>query len=402
MGKLKDFFNRGREPTQKRSETGFWVNSDEARDMLVPYGYKPLSQNAEVMNCADIIASLVSSMTIYLMQNQFDTNGTPIGDVRVKNGLSDLVDIYPNKFMTRKNFVYKIVQTQILEGNGNCVVYPEVANGIIDNLALWNMNSVSFNCTENNYTISKGGKQFSPDEVLHFVSIPSKDCPFVGEGYARILKETVETLVQANTTKKGFLKSEWKPSLIISVNSTNEEMQTEEGRKAIIKSYVGKNQAGEPWIIPADEMKVDQVKPLTLEDLAIQESITLDKKTIAAAFGIPPFLVGIGEFNKDAYNNFISRIIYSWALNIQQEMSRKILYSPTMYFKFNSRSLMQFDVVELSNVSANLVKMGSMSRNEQRNWFDLAPKDGLDEFVTLENYIPVGKLGEQNKLNGGD
>jgi len=32
--------------------------------------------------------------------------------------------------------------------------------------------------------------------------------------------------------------------------------------------------------------------------------------------------------------------------------------------------------------------------------FDMSPKDGLDELVILENFIPQDKIGDQKKLGG--
>lgn len=87
---------------------------------------------------------------------------------------------------------------------------------------------------------------------------------------------------------------------------------------------------------------------------------------------------------------------------IEQELSKKITYSPNWYFKFNSKSLMQFDLGELTNHVKEMVGGGLMNRNEGRNHFGLSPVEGLDEFVVLENYIPVSEVGNQKKLKGGD
>jgi HK97 family phage portal protein len=379
---------------QKRNynPVAIWLSGEDAKNVLLPAGFAPVTKNEEVKKCIHKIADLVSSMTIMLMENGED------GDKRLKNELSKKIDVYPNNYMVRKNFIYKIVVDMI--SSGNSVVFPQMKDGLLDNLVIWNIDNVTYSGNEESYEIEYRLQRFDPNELLHFVLIPDDLFPFKGAGFVPIVKDAIANIVQANTTKTGFLQSKWRPSLIIKVESDAEGMQVKEERQKILNSYVGDTESGEPWIIPANEIDVKEVRPLSLQDLAIQEGLQLDKKAVAAAFGVPAYMLGVGDFKKEEYNNFISSVIMPIAKVIEQELSKKLVYSPKWYFRFNSKSLMQYDLGELTTHVKEMVAGGLMNRNEGRNAFDMSPVEGLNEFIVLENYIPVEKVGDQKKLEG--
>ena len=382
---------------EPKTRTAILLNSDEAHDILAPMGYKPLSQNEVVLRCAHKIADMVSDMTIMLMEN-----GTH-GDTRIRNELSKKIDISPSRYMIRKNFIYRIVSDMIIFGNS--VVFPTYDGTMLDNLELFPGSSVIIDNIgyASGYYIISGGKKYDSEEVLHFPLVPDSTKPFRGVGFAPQIYDAVNNLLQAEATKTGFLKSKWKPSIVISINSDAEELQDPAKRRKILGSYADETERGEPWLIPAGELDIKTIQPLTLQDLAIQDSITLDTRSIAAACGIPPFLVGIGEFNKDAYNNFISSTIMGFAQIIQQEMTKKLLYAPSWYFKFNPKSLMQYSLAEKSTYVLNMVNGGMLSRNEGRGEFDYSPSnaEGMNDYALLENYIKVGDISKQKKLDKG-
>lgn len=375
------------------------VNQDKFVEYIFQEGYQPLNKNPDVIIAVDKIADLVSSMTIQLMEN------TEKGDVRIKDELAKKIDIAPCEYMTRKSWLYKIVKDLLLDGRGNSILHIEydTKNDIIKNLTPFPMKSVDIIPNGNDYYIKYNGIKYSPDEVVHFAINPDADEPYKGTGYEVVLKDIVQNLNQATLTKRSFMNGRNMPSLIIKVDANNDELSSKEGRKKIYGKYIETENAGEPWIIPAELLEVQQIKPLTLNDIAINESVTLDKQTVASVIGVPPFFLGIGSFNKEEYNNFVSTKIMSIAQTIAQTLTRDILISPNRYFKLNPRSLYSYNLTEMVDAGSKMIQLAAMRRNELRDWVGMIPDEEMEEIIVLENYLPQEKLGSQKKLlEGGD
>lgn len=389
---------KAREKPQQRAAppVAFLIgNGDECIQVA---GYTSLDQNPEIATAVDRIAKMVASMTIHLMQN------TGSGDIRIQNELSKKIDIYPNRYMTRSAFIHTVVKTMLLTGSGNAIVLPRTRNGFLEDLIPIAPGRVGFLPRGMmDYAVLIDGQEYDPGDILHFTVNPDTDFPWKGSGYRVSLREVANNLKQAAATEKGFMSSKWKPSIIIKVDGLTEEFSSQEGRRKLLESYIETNEAGQPWLIPADQFGVEQVKPLSLSDLALSDMVQLDKRTVASILGVPPFVLGVGEFTKDAWNNFISTTIMPLAKGIEQELTRKLLINPDWYFRFNSRSLYAYDLKDMAAIGDDQYIRGLMTGNEVRDWLGLPPREGLDELVILENYIPLSMIGDQKKLiQGGE
>ena len=189
-------------------------------------GYTPLSHIPEIMTATRRIAELIGSITIHLMDS------TPNGDVRIKNELSRMIDITPTKNMNRAEWVQAFVETMLLHGRGNAIVLPKTRGGILTDLEPISAARVNFMpIGYSDYKVMIDGHAHDPDEVLHFRYNPDRFYLWKGDGVTVQLRDVAESLRQASETTKGFMKSKWKPSVIIKVDALDENFSSKEGRR---------------------------------------------------------------------------------------------------------------------------------------------------------------------------
>lgn len=352
-------------------------------------GNVPLSKNPEITAAVGKVARLVASMSIRLMAN------TDNGDERVYNGLSRLVDINPSDKMGRSTFYEHIITESMIYGN--CFALPRTSDGLIQSLEFMD-GAQPVSDGMGGYYVTWNGEVYDPSDVLHFAYNPDRHEPWRGRGLQVQLRGLVDNLSQAAATEKGFLKSKWKPSVVVKVDALVDEFSTPQGRKKLLDDYVATSEAGEPWMIPAEAFDVEQIRPLSLNDIALPETVRLNKTTVASLVDVPRFVLGVGDYKADEWRMFVNTQIRYLGGMVTQELTKKLLISPDMYYEFNPRSLMNYDLSELVDMATTLYVRGMSPANEGRDWLGLPPLEGLDDLVILENYIPLDKIALQKKL----
>lgn len=371
------------------------IGAIDADTLAVP-GYTRLIDSPDVLAAIGGLADIISNATIQLMRNTDD------GDVRVRNQLARFIDISPWRHGTRKDLISWIVWTMLTTSTGSAFLLPHTERGLLSELepmpgayALSDDNGLT-------YYVMWQGRRYASDSVLHFKRWPDPAQPWQGIGLRISLRDVTANLRQAAATKKGFMSDKWKPSVIVKVDALADEFADEAGRKRLVDQYMSGSSAGEPWVIPAELMEVQQVKPLSLTDLAIKDSVELDKREVASLVGVTPYMVGVGSYSDAEHNHMIRTTAVTISNIICQELTRKLLISEEMYFQMSTRRLYSYTLQELASVADDQYIRGLMDGNEARDWLGLSPRKGLNELVILENYIPRGMIGNQKKLEGGD
>ena len=369
----------------------------EGEDICVP-GYTRLSDNPEIQTACLRIAELIGSMTIYLMRS------TDQGEERVKNELSRVLDITPERHMNRSQWLIANVMNMLLYGQGNAICVPHTYQGFLQSMEPITADRVSLvpdGISMRDYWVQIDGIPRDPDNLMHFVYNPDPRYLWKGQGVTVTLRDIAKNLRQAQKTENAFMASEWKPSIIVKVDALADEFSSPEGRQKLLESYVKPSTPGQPWLIPAEQFQVEQIRPLSLADIAIKDTVEMDKKTVAAVVGVPAFLLGVGEFKRDEYNNFVQTKIRAIAQTIQQEMTRCLIESPDYFIRLNYYSLLDYDLAGLSNLLLAGADRGFVNGDEWRDRMHLPPA-GLKEYKVLENYIPYDQSGNQKKLTGGE
>ena len=371
-----------------------WMSSNE--DICVP-GYTRLSDNPEIQTACLRIAELVATMTIHVLEN------TDNGDVRIEDELSRMLDITPNRTMNRSQWLIVNVMNMLLYGKGNAICVPHTRDGLLESMEPISPGRVSLMPIGSSYTdyrVLIDGIPHDPADLMHFVYNPDPHYSWKGQGTTVTLADIAKNLRQAQKTENAFMSSEWKPSIIVKVDALADEFSSPAGRQKLLESYVKPATPGEPWLIPAEDFQVEQIRPLSLSDIAITDTVELDKRTVAAVIGVPAFLIGIGSFNRDEFNHFIQTKIRIIAEIIQQEMTRCLIISPRRYIRLNYWTLLDYAFAELSKTLLEGADRGFVNGDEWRTRLHLPPV-GLTEYKVLENYIPYDKSGDQSKLTGG-
>ena len=363
--------------------------SPDAWTVLCQDGYKPLAECSEVKMCINAYARAVATMTIHLMQNVRN------GDVRIRNELSRKVDITPAPHIGRTNLMYMVVR-QMME-RGNMLLYPEYKAGYLEWLRPIPPTRYTLTEDGDSYHVQLDSKRLMPDEVVNFVYNPDPERPWQGLGVTVDVGDMVKALRQANGTRQSLLESP-APSVIVKVTDLAEDFKKADAQDKLAEKYLSNAKAGKPWFIPGEALDVTTVQPLSLHDLAIKDNLELDKRAVAAMLGIPAYMVGVGAYNEQEYNNFVATKLPFITQIIEQELTEKLLLSRDLYFRMNKRSLMSYALADLTTLGKEMTDRMAMRRNEWRELLGYPPDDDMDELLALENYIPADKLGDQKKL----
>jgi phage portal protein BeeE len=366
--------------------------------------YIPLIRNDTVYSCINYVATIVASISI----KQYEYNETG-GKKSIYDGLTRILNDLPNDTQTRYTFMHDLVSRILIDGEAYAIMVPQKITvqgekkiGIGQIILVDGVNSLNGKYFAN-------GQSIDPKDLMIFTNSS------ISVTLSALLKEVIKNLSLGDETKSVFYSGAYMPNLLFKVNSDSDLWDTEKsevdesGRPIVTETRVEKiinrffkPKKGNPIVIPDGKFEMEQIKPLSMKDIALNESIQLDKKRVASIIGVPGYVVGEGVFTEVEFTHFVSTKIAPLCIMIEKELTRKILFSNTRAFSFNVNSLLRGKPSERLAIYQTMGTLGAITSNEVRESEGFDWLEGGDEIIIIGGGVAETLSNINKKSEGGD
>lgn len=244
-----------------------------------------------------------------------------------------------------------------------------------------------------------GGMKFTPEQVVHFHGYSPEDL-VVGssplDALRALLLEEAESTKQRAAMWRNGARATGVLTRPLDAPAWSPEAKRRFGEMWRTFARGGGAEGGTP--ILEDGMKYDLIS-IDPQKAQYIEARKLSREEVAAAYHIPPPLVGI--LDHATYSNITEqhKILYQdtlgpWMTMIQQEIEANLLPdlpdSDGVYVEFNIAEKMRGSFEEQAAAASTATGGPWMTRNEQRARFNLPQLPGGDELITPMNVTEGG------------
>ena len=391
----------------------FWQRKPEKRSMLSQpadwfintlnnvFGYQTKSGQAvnnttalsiaSVHACVRVIADGIAGLGLKLYTDDGQNRQQVV--VHYATALTN----EPNAYQTKYDFVKYMASHLALTGNAYAFINRDVRNIAIELHPIAPQfvtpvmqDGLLF------YKVSQAGYpgMIPATEMLHFKGMCG-DNPLVGLSPVVLHAETLGIDLAAISQSAGVYKNGVLKFLLTSDAQIKPE-QAGPLKKSLDDVVDG---ASRSTVLP-NGIKMEKLS-LSPEEAQYLETRKFSAEEIARIFGVPASMIGakdgtMGSVEQE-YQDFYARTLMSYAINIEQELARKLLTENdklTYYFKFNFNSLLRASANERADYYNKGIRGGWLSRNEARMYEDVNGFTGGDEYLIETNLMPSSQIND--------
>jgi len=391
----------------------FWERKTEKRSMLSQpadwfvntlnnvFGYQTKSGQAvnnttalsiaSVHACVRVIADGIAGLGLKLYKDDGQNRDQII--IHYATALTN----EPNPYQTKYDFTKYMTSHLALTGNAYAFINRDVRNiGIeLHPIAPQYVTPVMQDgLLFYKVTLAGYPNMIPATEMLHFKGMCG-DNPLVGLSPVVLHAETLGIDLAAISQSAGVYKNGVLKFLLTSDSQIKID-QAGPLKKSLDDVIDGASRSA---VMP-NGIKMEKLS-LSPEEAQYLETRKFSSEEIARIFGVPASMIGASAGIKSSveqeYQDFYARTLMSYAINIEQELARKLLTENdklTYYFKFNFNSLLRASANERADYYNKGIRGGWLSRNEARLYEDVNGFNGGDEYLIEANLMPSSQINE--------
>ena len=389
----------------------FWERKTEKRSMLTQpadwfintlnnvFGYQTKSGQAvnnttalsiaSVHACVRVIADGIAGLGLKLYKDDGENRTQVV--VHYATALTN----EPNPYQTKYDFVKYMASHLALTGNAYAFINRDVRNigTELHPIAPQYVTPVMQDGLLF-YKVSLAGypPMVPATEMLHFKGMCG-DNPLIGLSPVVLHAETLGIDLAAISQSAGVYKN----GVLKFLLTSDAQIKIDQAgplKKSLDDVIDGASRSA---VLP-NGIKMEKLS-LSPEEAQYLETRKFSSEEIARIFGVPASMIGAKDGAMSSveqeYQDFYARTLMSYAINIEQEMARKLLTENdklTYYFKFNFNSLLRASANERADYYNKGIRGGWLSRNEARMYEDVNGFGGVDEYLIEANLMPSSQI----------
>jgi HK97 family phage portal protein len=377
-------------PILQEPFTGAWQRNQDMQVNVL------LSFHA-LYRCITLISQDISKMRICLVEQ----NPQGIWEEVDRNAPFWPVLIKPNRYQNRIQFFDEWLGSKLIYGN-TYVLKERDARGIV--VAMYIMHPLRtktlvapdgsiFYDLQSDYliNINEDRIRVPASEVIHDRYKPLYH-PLQGISpiMACALSGLLGIAIEQNSAR--FFQNASRPGGILSAPERINDETAKRLKEHWEQNYTGMN-AGRIAVL-GDGLKFEAMRE-TAVDAQLIEQAKLSAENVCTAFGVPPYMVGVGQapafnnieaLNQQYYSQCLQNLIESIELLLDEGLG---LVTTTRIYgtEFSLEDLLRMDTATKSKTWGDLVKQGIAAPNEARAAFDMMPVNGGDSpYLQQQNY----------------
>ena len=300
----------------------------------------------------------------------------------------------PNRWQNGFEFRRSLTMQALLYGNAFAVINRTLGGELLELLPL-DIESVSLDLTkpEPVYKTRLYG-DVPMSSMLHLRAVGLDG--LWGESPVRLCRTSLQILAAQENSQLEVMKNAGNPKLAFVHPGPLSEGARQSISEKFLQHHAGAENAGKPLVL-AEGMRVERISS-TLDDAGIAAARRYSVEDVSRIYGVPTSY--LSEHSANAYGSmewlsrmYVDACLQHWFSTWSAEIVAKL--APFGSATFDADMISRPSLAEQMAALRTGVESGVITRNEAREYLNLAPLDGLDDPILAKN---MGTGGGQTNI----